>query len=189
MSEIAKAAGRRRNIIADTVEAEGIAAATSRSESSLERARKRAQELRGHMDGTAESADEFYVPLDIIPDGWTYEWKRRFTFNKEDPAYAVQLARDGWEPVPVGRCRRHRAMMPADWAGTTIERGGMLLMERPEEITREFRERDLRMARAQVRVKEQQLSAAPEGTLPRDVDSRVAPRIKKSFSPIAVPEE
>lgn len=190
MGEIAQATSRRRRAPVEetALENEGIAASVERADSSLERARRRAAELRGHMDETTDGTDEFYVPLDIIPDGWTYEWKRRLVLNQEDPAYSVQLARDGWEAVPLNRCRRHRAMMPANWGGNTIERHGMILMERPEEITREYRERDLRNARAQVRVKEEQLSATPDGTLPRN-DPRVAPKIKKSYSPIAVPEE
>lgn len=190
MGEIAQATGRRRRMAAEESANEevGIAASVERAESSIDRARRRAAELRGHMDDTADGTDEFYVPLDIIPDGWTYEWKRRTILNQEDPAYTVQLARDGWEPVPVARCRRHRAMMPANWTGATIERHGMILMERPEEITREYRERDLRNARAQVRVKEQQLASTPDGTLSRD-DPRVAPKIKKSYSPIPVPQE
>jgi hypothetical protein len=189
MGEIAQAVSRRRRApVEETANEEvGIAASVERAESSLDRARKRAAELRGHMDETADSTDEFYVPLDIIPDGWTYEWKRRLVLNQEDPAYTVQLAQDGWEPVPVSRCRRHRAMMPANWGGNTIERHGMILMERPEEITQEYRARDLRNARAQVRVKEQQLATTPDGTLTRS-DPRVAPKINKSYSPIAVPE-
>jgi hypothetical protein len=190
MGEIAQAVGRRRRAPVEEAATEevGIAASVERAESSLERARKRAAELRGHMDDTTGGTDEFYVPLEIIPDGWTYEWKRRLVLNQEDPAYTVQLAQDGWEAVPLSRCRRHRAMMPANWTGNTIERHGMILMERPEEITREYRERDIRNARAQVRVKEQQLAATPDGTLTRS-DPRVAPKINKSYSPIAVPEE
>lgn len=189
MTDETKAA-RRRNLIADSLdEAPARPQAASKGESSIERAKKRAAELRGHMPDVDDGVDEFYIPVDMIPDGWTYEWKRRFLFNKEDPAYNVQLSQDGWEPVPVDRCRRHRAMMPMDWKGTTIERHGMILMERPEEITKEYRDRDLRRARAQVRQKEQQLSATPDGTLSRDADPRVSPRIKKSYEPIPVPEE
>lgn len=162
--------------------------AAGKAESSLERARRRAAELRGHIDAVEDSTDEFFVPPEIVPDGWTYEWKRRMTFNKEDPSYAVQLSREGWEAVPLNRCKRHRAMMPQGWEGTTIERHGMILMERPAEITQEYRAIELRRARAQVRQKEEQLSATPEGTMSRN-DPRVAPKIKRSYSPIEVPEE
>jgi hypothetical protein len=159
-----------------------------KQESSLDRARRRAAELKGHVNGLEDATDTFFVPPDIIPDGWTYEWKRKSVFNKEDPAYAVQLARDGWEPVPLKRCKKHRAMMPTNWDGETIEQHGMILMERPEEITQAYRDIELRKARAQVRQKEAQLSASPDGTFTRD-DPRVAPKIKKSYSPVMVPDE
>lgn len=169
--------------------AEGAEApASSKQMSSLERARIRAAELKGHVNGLEDATDSFFVPPEIIPDGWTYEWKRKSTFNKEDPAYAVQLARDGWEPVPLNRCKKHKAMMPTNWDGSTIEHQGMILMERPEEITQAYRDIELRKARAQVRQKEAQLSASPEGTFTRD-DPRVSPKIRKSYSPVMVPDE
>jgi hypothetical protein len=46
---------------------------------------------------------------------------------------------------------------------------------------------ELRRARQQVRVKEQQLSATPDGTMSRD-DPRVAPKIKKGYSPVDIPD-
>jgi hypothetical protein len=159
-----------------------------KAESSLDRARRRAAELRGHIDGVEESTDEFFVPQEIIPEGWTYEWKRKMIFNKEDPSYAVQLSREGWEAVPLNRCKRHRAMMPANWDGSTIERHGMQLMERPAEITQEYRNMEIRRARAQVRQKEEQLAAAPDGTLTRD-DPRVSPKIRTSYSPVEIPND
>ncbi|MEN6608593.1 MAG: hypothetical protein ABFD60_15210 [Bryobacteraceae bacterium] len=163
-------------------------AKSPKEESSLERAKRRAAELRGHIDGVEDSTDEFFVPPEIIPDGWTYEWKRKMVLNKEDPSYAVQLSREGWEAVPLNRCKRHRAMMPQGWDGPTIERHGMILMERPAEITQEYRNIELRRARAQVRQKEEQLSSTPDGTLTRN-DPRVSPKIKKSYSPVEIPED
>lgn len=162
--------------------------ADPKAESPRERAARRAAEIKKHLGGLDEGTDEFYIPPDIIPDGWTYEWKRHMIFNQEDPSYTVSLARDGWEPVPVDRCPTHRAMMPENWKKGTIERKGMMLMERPREITEEVRRMDLMRARNQVRVKEQQLAATPEGTLPRDADSRVRPRINKSYESMPIPE-
>ena len=152
-----------------------------------ERAAARAAQLREHMGGIDEGTDEFYIPPSIIPDGWTYEWKRHKMFNQEDPAYITQLAREGWEAVPLDRDKDHRAMMPRDWHGNIIERKGMVLMERPEEITQEVRRIELTRARQQVRVKEAQLSGAPEGTFSRD-NPQVAPKIKKSFD-MPIPED
>jgi hypothetical protein len=162
--------------------------ANPKEEDPRERARKRAEEIREHLGGLDEGTDEFYIPPSIVPDGWTYEWKRHTIFNQEDPAYTVQLRREGWDPVPVDRCARHRSMMPENWAKGTIERKGMVLMERPSEISAEVRRMDLLRARQQVRVKEQQLASTPDGTMTRD-DSRVAPKINKSFEAIPIPKD
>jgi hypothetical protein len=171
---------------------EGVAArppmrANPKDESPRDRANRRAEELRQHLGNLDEGTDEFYVPAQMIPDGWTYEWKRQSVYNQEEQSYIVQTIREGWEPVPVDRCPMHRAMMPSTWTKGTIERKGMMLMERPTEITEEMRAIELRRARQQVRVKEQQLSATPDGTMSRD-DPRVAPKIKKGYSPVDIPD-
>lgn len=155
-----------------------------REEDPRARAAARAAQIRDHIGDLDGGTDEFYIPASYVPDGWTYEWKRRTIFNQEDPAYTVQLAQEGWEPVPAGR---HPEMMPTNWDKDTIERKGMILMERPREISEEIRQIELRRARQQVRIKEAQLSGTPEGTLSRD-DPRVRPNIKKSFD-MPIPED
>jgi hypothetical protein len=155
-----------------------------REESPRERAAKRAAELRGHGGVEQETVNEFYLPAEIIPDGWSYEWKRHTLFGKEDPAYQVALARGGWEAVPASR---HPEQMPMAGAHQTITRKGMILMERPMEITEEVRRRDQQKARNQVRAKEEQLGATPPGTFDRGGDSRVRPNIRKTYSPVQIP--
>lgn len=147
-------------------------------------AARRAAELRQHLGGLDEGTDEFYVDPSIIPDGWTYEWKRHTVYGQEDPTYQVYLARAGWTAVPASR---HPEMMPMGSRDAVITRKGNVLMECPTEIVEERRRYDLRAARDQVRHKEAQIAGAPEGTLTRD-DPRVAPKIKKSFSPAEIPE-
>jgi hypothetical protein len=149
-----------------------------REEDPRARAAARAAQIRDHIGGMDEGTDEFYKPAS--PDGWTYEWKRHTIWNQEDPAYAVQLAREGWEAVPVSR---HPEMMPGGWTGDVIERKGMRLMERPSEISEEIRRLDFRKAREQVRIKEAQLSGTPEGTM-----DRVKPVISKKFD-MPIPED
>lgn len=145
----------------------------------------RAAEIRGHIGNMDEGTDEFYVSPDVIPDGWTYEWKRHTIYNQEDPAYQVQLKRMGWEPVPLSR---HPEMMPGSWQGKVIERKGCILMERPAEITQEMRNIELRRARQQVRVKEEQLAAAPPGQFDRNNKDAPLAKIKKNYEPMEVPE-
>jgi hypothetical protein len=159
--------------------------AEMREESSADRAKRRAAEIRGHLGGLDDGTDEFYVDLTCVPDGWTYEWKRLSLLGAEDPTYTVHLARMGWEPVPSSR---HPEMMPSGWARGTIERKGLILMERPSEVVDEARRLQDRAARDQVRAKEAQLSGTPDGTLTRDHE-KVRPAIKKSFEAMPVPKD
>lgn len=152
----------------------------------LARAARRAAELRGHGGLQDEGMDEFYVDPTIVPEGWTYEWKRHLLLGAEDPSYNVSLARAGWEPVPLHRDPAHRAMMPMNWSGVHIERKGQILMERPTEIVNEARNLEKKKARDQVRAKEAQLAGTPDGTMTRDHD-RVRPSIKKGWESLPVP--
>jgi hypothetical protein len=159
--------------------------APMRDEDPRARAAARAAQIKGHLGSMDEGIDEFFIEPTVVPDGWTYEWKRKTVMGAEDPSYQVSLARMGWEPVPAGR---HPEMMPAGMSKADIERKGMILMERPKEITDEARAIEHRRAREQVYVKEQQLSNAPEGTLTRD-HAQARPNIKKSYSPVSIPKE
>ena len=159
---------------------------TLRDDDPRARAARRAAEIKGHLGGNInEGTDEFFIDPRAVPEGWTYEWKRKTVLGKEDPAYQVSLARMGWEPVPASR---HPEMMPAGMTAADIERKGLVLMERPREITDEARQIEAQKARQQVRAKEQQLSHAPDGTLPRD-HAQARPNIKKSYSPVDIPTD
>ena len=150
------------------------------------RAERRAAEIRsGRGDADIDSVDEFYIDPAVIPDGWSYEWKRHTLLGKQDPSYEIQLARGGWEPVPADR---HPEMMPTGKKYSIIERKGMVLMERPMSLTNEARDIELRRARGQVRAKEEQLGSTPQGTLTRD-HAKVKPNVKKSFEPMPIRED
>jgi hypothetical protein len=148
-------------------------------------ASRRAAEIMQHLGGLDEGTDDFYIPPDKIPDGWSYEWKRKTIYNQEDPAYQVQLARTGWEAVPASR---HPEMMPVNGSWQTIERKGMQLMMRPKVITEQFRNIDHRNAKEQVKHKEAQLGSAPEGQFGRD-HAQVKPKISKGYEPMPVPQD
>lgn len=150
-----------------------------------ERARKRAAEIRGNVGNMDEGLDEFYVDPKDVPPGWSYEWKRKTLLGAEDPAYQVGLARMGWEPVPANR---HAGMMPGGGNYATIERKGMILMERPLELTDEARSIEQRRARMQMQAKKEQLGEAKPGQFGRDHAS-VRPKISSSYEPIPIPEE
>lgn len=152
----------------------------ARGEDHKARAEARLQELRGQLPSGGADRDKFWAP--DAPDGWSYEWKRRTIYNKEDPSYAVELLRQGWEPVPLSR---HPEMMPRGWNGTTIEVEGLVLMERPKVLTEQARARDARNARDHVRTKEQQLRATRDG----DLGERQVHRFSKTREAIPIPDE
>ena len=147
-------------------------------------AEARAAEILGQSNAFEEGNDRFYVDPSKIPDGWTYEWKTRTIYNKEDPAYQVNLARTGWTTVPRVR---HPEMMPAGHPGDTIEVDGQVLMERPEMITAQVRNMDNRRARDQVRAKEEQLGAAPPGHFERDINRSTRPKVSRSYKAMPIP--
>lgn len=157
-----------------------------REEDPRTRAARRAAEIRNHIGGLDEGTDEFYIPLESIPEGWTYEWKRKSVLGQEDAAHQVALARLGWEPVPASR---HPAFMPDGGKHAVIERKGMILMERPVEITNEARAVELRRARLQVRQKEEQLTAAPAGQFERSNKGNSLAKVNRSYESIPVPEK
>lgn len=160
---------------------------TMREEDPRARAARRAAELRDHRNGDMdEGIDEFYIDPADIPEGWSYEWKRRTVLGAEDPAYQVALARAGWEPVPTSR---HPSYMPMGGDYPFIERKGMILMERPLEITDEARNSELRKARMQVRQKEAQLNSADSGHFERTNKDQSLVKVRKSYEAIPIPEE
>lgn len=156
-----------------------------REEDPRERAARRAAEIRGTIGSLDEGVDDFYINPAEIPDGWSYEWKRKTIAGQEDPAYQVALARMGWEPVPADR---HPSMMPTGGRYAVIERKGMILMERPLELSEEARMIELRKARQQVNNKKSQLGSAPDGQFGRDHAS-VKPKISNSYEPMPIPKD
>lgn len=157
------------------------------AEDPRERAARRTAELRGHaVDVGDDGTDEFYIELGIIPDGWSYEWKTRTILGAEDPAHQVSLARRGWEIVPASR---HPELMPMGYKGADITRKGMVLMERPLEITQEAQRKALLVARTQMRDKEAQLSQpSRNGEFERTNKGDPLVKISKKYEAMPIPE-
>lgn len=156
-------------------------------EDHLKRAADRMAVLRGHfgeeiLDG---GTDEFYIAKSDIPPGWDYQWKRHTLLGKDDPAYQVQLARAGWEAVPT---RRHPHFMPDGTKDVVITRKGMMLMERPLELSEQAQQQEYNRARNQVRQKEEQLATAPQGQFDRDNKGTPLANVKRAYVPMPVHE-
>src|ERR1700685_1506786 len=68
------------------------------------RAARRTAELMDHGMADADGAqDKFHIDPAIIPEGWSYEYRRHSVLGKDDPSYEVTLAQRGWEAVPADR--------------------------------------------------------------------------------------
>lgn len=148
-------------------------------------ANRRAAEILSHLGTSGDEKDDFHIPESAKPDGWSYEWKRKTVLNQEDPTYEIQLRQTGWEPVPASR---HPDMMPLGSKSETIERRGMVLMERPAEITNHFKALDNKRARDLVRSQQQQLGNAPQGQFDRN-HPQVKPKISKGYEAMPIPKD
>jgi hypothetical protein len=103
------------------------------------RARQRVAEIRAiHGD---DEFSETYVDkwFAQAPPGWVYEWKTHSVWNKEYPQYVNGLQRTGWSPVQAAR---HRELLFPEYEAENIIIDGMILMERPKELTDRVRQRE-----------------------------------------------
>jgi hypothetical protein len=142
------------------------------------------------------TGNRYDIPRDIIPDGMTYEWKR-FTYNgKEDRGHQANLARNRWAPVPADR-EGHEVVggEPTDPDPTTGRKhphegciivDGLILMERPQEITDIVVAEDRRLAKGQVANQIRKLKLVPEGTLAQDGERQVSIKRERDLS---IPED
>lgn len=96
------------------------------------------------------TTDQFEIPAECKEPGWSLEWKRYTMFGQPDKAYEAALYNNGWRPVPVGRFPG--VFMPMETPPEQpITRGDLILMERPETLTKEAREEERRAANDKMR--------------------------------------
>jgi hypothetical protein len=131
--------------------------------------------------------DPFAVNLENIPDDVSLNWKRVSNKGEEDPFYLSRMREQGWEPVDP---REHPdwVPLPPGYDKPTIEKGGLILMERPKELTDEATAENKKLASRQVREAEQRLGMTQKGEMTRDHDG-VRPRVQKDVMRMVVEEE
>lgn len=148
------------------------------------RAAARSGPVRERKRKGGQLLDRFRV--DNIPPDTSYEWKRVTVAGKNDPSYDVMMREQGWEPVDSGR---HPELVAEGHTGAII-RDGLMLMERPIELTREAQAEDRAAAREAVSAKKQQLGETPTGTLPRDHPSaRKVTGVNTTYESLPIDEE
>jgi hypothetical protein len=111
--------------------------------------------------------DKYDLPDSMKADfkerGMDAEWKRETVYGATDPAYDVFMREQGFEPVDSSR---YPEFVTAGQTGP-IRRDGMILMERPIELTKEAKAEERAAANEAVRVKEEQLGTAGRGEFQR----------------------
>lgn len=113
------------------------------------------------------STDKFYVPPSVIQEGFSYEWKRLENVGQPDQEHQVMLAENHWQPVQAADAP---GMMPGGYEGV-VKRGGMILMCRPDYLTREAVQEMTDMSKGMARIQEQRLGLTERGQLPRRVQA------------------
>jgi len=143
-------------------------------------------EQRGKLRRRKEGLDDpFYVDPKLIPDGMTYEWKRQSVYGQEDEDNMVNVQEYGqWTNVPADRPGHGRLGQKKYRERGEIGKGGLVLMERPKELTDEAREEDGMEASGQVQTQMQKLQLTPRGTMERSVKT-----INRSFEAYEEPTE
>ena len=135
---------------------------------------------------TSVQDDMFYIPVEEIPEGSSYEWKRWSIHGQEDPFYIAQLREQGgWEPVNP---KRHLTWVPPGYSQPHIIKGGQILMERPKELTNEARAEQRQLANRQVREAEQRLGMTPKDTLTRQHPGAEPRIVKEVMRPLSIEE-
>ncbi len=183
MTETTETTTTRRRLKVPAVERPPQHAAATTREPIHEAVHGEARRTRRRKSTVNE--DMFYVPLAEIPEGLSYEWKRYSVHGQEDPFYIAQMREQGWEPVDP---KRHPAWVPPGYNQPHLIKGGMLLMERPLELTLEARAEQRQLAKRQMREAEQRLGMTPKDTLTRQHPG-VEPKITKEIlRPIQIEE-
>ena len=95
---------------------------------------------------TAEN--RYLVDESRVPDGMSYEWKRTAVLGVEDDEHQTNLQNNGWTPVPASRHPELAGLKAGKDA--VIVRGGLMLMERPKDLTDEAHRSDKRRADEQL---------------------------------------
>ncbi len=165
------------------------ATATQREPVHEKPARTRRRKLLTHDD-------QFWLPIEEIPESHkaifdgsmvvSYEWKRWSNLGQEDPFYIAMCREQGWEPVPPSR---HPNWVPPGYDKPHIIKGGLILMERPVELSIQAKAEEKQQAKQQVREAEARLGMTPRGELTRSFPGVEAKITKEYVRPVVITGE
>lgn len=153
----------------------------TRETAPTEEGQKRVRRRRG-------TYDPYAIPLDMVPEGMTWEWKRVTNAGQPDPSHMANLVANGWEGVDSARV----ASLAAPGATGPHVVNGMMLMERPTYLCEEAREEELSASLGRARQLEQQMGVSNPGELPRFTGrapgGKAVTRSYENMARVAVPD-
>jgi hypothetical protein len=123
--------------------------------------------------------NRFGAPGELTPpSGMDYGWKVKYVRGAIDRERYLTWKQNGWKEVPAGR-HPHFTLAPED-SQEEIERGGLVLCERPMVVSAASREMDRDAATAQVQTQLQRL----EGRA-RQTGSQRVTKVSTSYEPVS----
>ena len=150
-----------------------------------EAARIRAEQILSQHVDMLEESDEFFVPEELKDPHWDVQWVRHSCFNQEDVNNINRYKRHGWTEIPAKRPGYER-YVPKGWKENFILKDGMLLMERPKEVSRLVQEKAKQEAAMRVRIAEQRPTnpniAFPTDNNGQPISARGVAGVRKSIS-------
>jgi hypothetical protein len=139
-----------------------------------------------------ESPDRLAIDPAIVPEGMSLQWVTDSIYGQQVPQHRARFEKRGWTPV-------HQEDFDGAFDGLFMPRGaegeikvdGMVLMARPEEMTRRARQEDKRKANEVIRIKE---AALRGGDINTSLDSQHPSalntnRINRTMERLQIPED
>lgn len=145
------------------------------------------EELMDLVEAVLTEDNPFFIPPEMIPDGYAVEWKRKTVFGAPAPnqaSYEVNLARTRWEPVSLSTHPSFKPLLPSGYDKDSVEKEGMMLYIRPKAISDKVREIQKIKADNQLSQKMESVGQTGSGEAPR-----VVTKFKRSYEAVSVPDK
>lgn len=136
-------------------------------------------------DRMSDTVDPFYVPANLIPDGWSVEWKATHIMGMPVPdSQMVKYKEDGWVPAPI---EIFKSMKSETYDRQTIDEQGQTLFMRPMKMTKKKQQQEYAKAVGQVNANNARIGLAEQGQFERE---RAVTKINRSWEKgsIEIPE-
>lgn len=118
----------------------------------------------------SNQGDKFFIAASDVPDGMSYQWIAVTVDGAEQRNSMQGFEMNGWRPVKMHRYpgRYGPALLNGRKNESPIILDGLMLVERPIELTIEAREEELKAAHQLIRTRNEQFAPKLPGALDRD---------------------